>query len=154
MTISARRRAVIRQSLAPVPAVVLACGCGGSRRPIRHIADPDGLRGAVSLGSRFGGIPQVGDALGSPRSSYTLFEFIEPQCLSLRGLTAMFFRQSSRIRSTRAPTNRAPSDRVHWSRVGPRNVPRLQPVCRTGCGSLRICFTETRNTSSRNIRAM
>ena len=59
--------------------LLLVSGCGSARNftPTRSSRS---LQGASDLVSRFEGIPQVGDSLGSPRAPYTLFEFADLQC--------------------------------------------------------------------------
>jgi hypothetical protein len=72
------------RTILPVAVAVLAAACGAARGPAAHAHPPEhrapASSGAASLEERFGGIHQTGDALGSPRAPYTLFEFGDLQC--------------------------------------------------------------------------
>jgi protein-disulfide isomerase len=50
----------------------LVAGCGSA--PVKHAPD------AGRVSARFAGIPQHGQALGSPNAPYTLVEFVDLQC--------------------------------------------------------------------------
>lgn len=66
-----------------VGVAILIAACGSSRGHLgagRQTEPPAPPTGAASLAARFGGIRQAGDALGSPRAAYTLFEFGDLQC--------------------------------------------------------------------------
>jgi predicted DsbA family dithiol-disulfide isomerase len=58
---------------------LVATGCGDGQAGIQREHRPP-LRGAASLGQRFGDVAQRGPFLGSPRAPYTLVEFVDLQC--------------------------------------------------------------------------
>jgi thioredoxin family protein len=59
--------------------VLVGCGDRLGSSPVNLQAAP-ALHGVASLPARFDGVSQTGDALGSARAPYTLFEFADLQC--------------------------------------------------------------------------